>query len=453
MYQNDEYITLAFTRPVPPYHPGTNGRCWTANIARADLGGNFKRAIFIHGLIVKHARPVLLTFRTSPAQAEIEAALHLAVPDKYLALYMYTTPVRYQHTVGNHRLFRADGQRNARTWDSIMSPLVRSASAVARTVSASPSTQGASSNPSSSQTTAPNTTTSDFKNCIIYIRSSTAVQGDVGTSVERQFVTLLHKMTEVITTEDLESLEVLVEYRSSSQHPWQSRKFLSGKIRERKDCLILSANPDRITRRVDEVDAIITDFENDGCQWWTLGVQPSMSQWVLVHEQQACDQVKNQLKVSREVAVQHGLYTRTINTIIRLLNCEKEDPLSPELSELKKTLGDIAKDFDHVLVWCRISPTFRVVGEEEKMVMPQASRDKGLFCLYSSPQCLTRRSTLWAWRVSAHTIHRPLRSWRKLFATCQDEPLLSAPWLTDSFVMRSTLTALIHFCKKKTTRF
>lgn len=86
MFQNNEYFTLAFARPLSPFYPGTNGRCWAANIAPADLGGNFKRAIFIHGLVVKKARPVLLAFRTSPSQVEIEAALQLAVPDKHPVL-------------------------------------------------------------------------------------------------------------------------------------------------------------------------------------------------------------------------------------------------------------------------------------------------------------------------------------------------------------------------------
>ncbi|KAG0345701.1 hypothetical protein BG004_003264 [Podila humilis] len=400
MSQHNNFFTLAFVKPLPLYQPGTNGRCWAVPV---DTSGNLQGAVVIHGAIVKKPRPVLLTFRTNPTQSEIEAALPLVVPDKELVLDLYTPPVRYQQTIGNRILFRIDGMRNARIWDAIMAPLVRNAVAVRRSVAA----QGTSS--STSSYPAAGTATSGLKACIIYIRSSTAIQGDVGTSVERQFVSLLHKMGELITPGNLQRFEVMIEYSSSSQHPWQSRQFLGRKVREMNGSLILSANPDRVTRRADELDSIIAEFENNGCEWQTLGAQPTLEQWTLVHDQQERSNIKAQLKLSRNVAIQHGLYTRTVNTVTRLLNHERMNPLSPELGALKSFLKDVAKEFDHVLLWCRISPDFAFKTGKDAGNPPSIERQKAFLdtILAAVPQ--EKKHTELLDKVSAYNAHAVAR--------------------------------------------
>ncbi|KAF9924041.1 hypothetical protein BGZ67_009523 [Mortierella alpina] len=93
----------------------------------------------------------------------------------------------------------------------------------------------------------------------------TAIQEDAGTTCERQFVELLDRMNDFENVMgQVKKIIIAIEYCSSSQHPWSCRKLPQSLFSTEEPLLQLSVNPDRVTRRSEEVPTISQSLAKTG---------------------------------------------------------------------------------------------------------------------------------------------------------------------------------------------
>jgi hypothetical protein len=99
---------------------------------------------------------------------------------------------------------------------------------------------------------------------------------------------------------------VVVEYCSSAANPLSDRVVRDAVLCDRPVDLV-TANPDRFTRRPDEVTQ---GYERPDDEWYTQGLRtaPSLAEWVRVKDSE--DVVKEQLRIGRQGPDQLSFYTR-----------------------------------------------------------------------------------------------------------------------------------------------
>ncbi|EON64920.1 hypothetical protein W97_04154 [Coniosporium apollinis CBS 100218] len=134
-------------------------------------------------------------------------------------------------------------------------------------------------------------------------------------------------------------LVVAHEQCSSSQHPWQDR-LLWKRIPQDRPVFLLTANPDRLTRRSGEVALLVELIQNTGGAWWSRGIvdlgmetgEEADREWQCVGEEGVLNQVQAQLVLGRQRALQGGYYWRSVIAMTRLLNAAQGR--SSQLSQL-----------------------------------------------------------------------------------------------------------------------
>lgn len=70
---------------------------------------------------------------------------------------------------------------------------------------------------------------------------------------------------------ELQSYVIAVEYASSSQHPWTGRVILQRAL-EYEGSVILTANPDRLSRRAGELEELMEELEDSSITWLSQGL-------------------------------------------------------------------------------------------------------------------------------------------------------------------------------------
>ncbi|KAF9556191.1 hypothetical protein EC968_008381, partial [Mortierella alpina] len=356
MARRDLFVTLVFTNPRPQLSPGINERCWS--LAPPGTSSSVVHVVAIPQALAKQHGGILMTFSTSPTDNDILSILKLVQPQRKLALRFHTEPIRYSGLGLMSSLFRMDGQLNAQTASRTMKPRVTTAFRQKMSKKAS-IRQGSSSTLSVSSVTPQST--KPFTICILYIRVSSGVQEDAGATSERQFLSLLHRLSDFDEVmEQVEKIIVAVEYCSSSQHPWADRKLPQSIFGTEDRLLLLSINPDRVTRRSQEVPTIIQSLRRTGSEWWTLGAVNRVGTWVSVSAPAETKAIQDQLDLTRQVAVQQGLYTRSTNAVIRILNHLQPQAArtSPEMLRLQTVVANMCSPYQHVIAFARISPDF-----------------------------------------------------------------------------------------------
>ncbi|KAK7540431.1 hypothetical protein IWX92DRAFT_390090 [Phyllosticta citricarpa] len=193
---------------------------------------------------------------------------------------------------------------------------------------------------------------------VFFLRRS---RGDavVSTSTLRQLCSMLASLPERLRNEPNSYFHILHECCSSSAHPANNRLIFKG-ILLGQPTWVLTANPDRFTRRTDEVEELARILRETGGGWMTTGVNDDdveLSEWVHV-EGTYEKSIMDQIKAGREKALQAGFYQRTIASIIRLLNEEAKKEPFPQLDKLRDALELCFKQHDvsSVLLCVRISP-------------------------------------------------------------------------------------------------
>ncbi|KAK8237848.1 hypothetical protein IWZ00DRAFT_219155 [Phyllosticta capitalensis] len=124
------------------------------------------------------------------------------------------------------------------------------------------------------------------------------------TSQLRQLCTMIETMPEFLRDHGNSTVLILHELCSSSAHPMSDRRIFNF-IPDEDPVWLLTTNPDRLTRRREEVLSLAQMFSATGGGWLTTGIQDNDSQvsdWVPVDEASASI-VQRQLEDGRRRAL------------------------------------------------------------------------------------------------------------------------------------------------------
>jgi hypothetical protein len=116
---------------------------------------------------------------------------------------------------------------------------------------------------------------------------------------------IFHQLATLLASPVLEDMQttdqviIVAEICSSSRHPLTDRRLHYSLPRD-KPIQLLTVNPDRMTRRADEVDTIIADVEATGGRWHSSGFALGdkgigKRDWFIVADEMA-EAVKTQLR-------------------------------------------------------------------------------------------------------------------------------------------------------------
>ncbi|KAG0083136.1 hypothetical protein BGZ92_011057 [Podila epicladia] len=287
-------------------------RCWAKKDCYIVL------AFTGRGAAVALSRPVasqfggyLLAFVDVPSEEEIVHTVHLVAPNT--PMHFYTPPTQYSQIGNSQRLFRIDGFMQVHVWDRQPANAVRVAKSSKAVNVEEGHVQGRDRDPHSNMPLL----TANYQTCVIYIRCSHESQSDVSTSIERQFVTTLSKVQQLVDPCTIHRLEFAVDYVSSNTRSMDSRKMLPIILMNANNTLLLSSNPDRATRRPEEVEDIVNILQGKSSRWYTLGLSGHRSDWVQVSDD-ALETVQGQIRLTRQVATQQAFYTRVVYFEIRV---------------------------------------------------------------------------------------------------------------------------------------
>lgn len=239
----------------------------------------------------------LVAVRVLPNADDVESILKslrgtLRLPHSTRALV--STPFR--KTPGD-TWFRADGDLHRSFKDLVLQPRIRAAISALRSPSLSDNT-GSIDNIMVHLTGFP-VNRQPFL-WALYLRQSNEDGGRAKDSMPRQLATLLTSpLLDAVQPQD--HVAVFAEICSSSKHPLSDRRLFQAMQRDRP-IQILTVNPDRLTRRSEEVDMILARVQATGGHWFTQGFPHSeegcAEDWHAVSQENA-DDLKTRLKLGK----------------------------------------------------------------------------------------------------------------------------------------------------------
>jgi hypothetical protein len=223
----------------------------------------------------------VLTFNTEPTDRMIEDALNearifLRVPEK--------KTTRTPAIILSEQLFRSDGVTERRVLDKFAAAIKlamhkdnASDFQIALKLSANPP-----------QTTEPIT-------YVVFTRQSAEESGSLqNTSIPRQTTSILMNAASPIhNLKPGDRILVVVEVCSSHKHPMKDRKIFD-RIPDNENLVFLTANPDRLTRRHDEIDELLKRGK-----WFSSGMHEVRNEWFDVGEH--AEMVKDRLLLGKNV--------------------------------------------------------------------------------------------------------------------------------------------------------
>ncbi|KAK3717463.1 hypothetical protein LTR37_005853 [Vermiconidia calcicola] len=130
---------------------------------------------------------------------------------------------------------------------------------------------------------------------------------------------------------------------SSSKHPLSDRRLFHSLPRD-LPISILTVNPDRLTRRLEEINTIVADLAVKGGSWFSSGFDlqaegSDVRDWNAVSGESA-DILKELLKLGRQRAFQMSFYWRRNQAMIRLNHAaENSKRVLPQLHSLRTALA------------------------------------------------------------------------------------------------------------------
>ncbi|SMY27121.1 unnamed protein product [Zymoseptoria tritici ST99CH_1A5] len=155
---------------------------------------------------------------------------------------------------------------------------------------------------------------------------------------------------------------VFKEMCSSNKHAWKER-CMTAKIPRDRPIIMLSSNPDRVTRRPDEVLMIVEFVKETGGAWYTQGFPihdgDTDETWTLV-DGDAIEILMERLRIDRQRAFQAGTPNRGDSTATRLNNVmSRSTEELPQISALHAVLLHyiISHGFTNILLVARNCPT------------------------------------------------------------------------------------------------
>ncbi|KAJ3212912.1 hypothetical protein HK099_007630 [Clydaea vesicula] len=230
-------------------------------------------------------------------------------------------------------LFRADGRLNASFLDRVLAPFVQGV------LYDSPVSWNNVPLPSAPEAKF----CAEVKHLVLFVRVSTNVQQQNIIPITRQFYSLVHaiKLLGIQT----KGITAIIEVASSHELPAVSRVAIRQLAHiisnfSKNEVLVLTVNPDRLTRRHNEVSQFLNKFK-----WLTSGLANDTSSFVDIGEykDKACEQVA----IGRNAASQQGLYSRYHTMYCRILSGQT----STNSQIFVKPIGNLVGI-------CRTSPNF-----------------------------------------------------------------------------------------------
>ncbi|KAK8195422.1 uncharacterized protein BKA78DRAFT_293981 [Phyllosticta capitalensis] len=196
------------------------------------------------------------------------------------------------------------------------------------------------------------------------------------TSLLRQLCTMLASIPEYLRSHGNMRVLILNELCSSSAHPMQDRQILRFVV-DTEPVWVMTTNPDRLTRRKDEVIPLINCFEATSGGWLFSGIQDDnfqISDFVIidatiapiVEEQLETGRTEQHMLIpwanlfqGRRRALEVGFYSRMRTSIVRLLNEHQKDPNFPQLKRLRSALRLTFRthEIEHILLCIKVSPS------------------------------------------------------------------------------------------------
>jgi DNA invertase Pin-like site-specific DNA recombinase len=221
---------------------------------------------------------------------------------------------------------------------------------------------------------------------ILYIRASTLEQTETGgLGFERQFVSLVQTLGSIDYR--LRDVSIKVEVCSSSEHPMEDRTLLQSMLEEyrrptsQQPVILLTTNPDRLTRRSEELDALVLQLRECGIEWWTQGQVGRPAEW---HQMSPTSDgnahdiaIHRQVERGRQLAIQHGYYSLAFAQMIRVLSLDDNSIL---LGVFRKEISRYSEKFDGVEMVVRTSPVLKSTSGADADAHYSLSRQEAFLC-------------------------------------------------------------------------
>ena len=186
-----------------------------------------------------------------------------------------------------------------------------------------------------------------------------------------------------------ESLVIAVEYASSSAHPWKDRAILR-RVMEYEDGVILTANPDRLTRRADKIEELIEGFNNSGISWLSQGHVDHPRCWT----EPSAATFEGQVRDGREFALQQSFYTSRMHQTTRIILAKKDE----QYESIRVAIMDQARKFAGIVFLLRVSPNSQATQEETSL-----DTQKMFLCQFFETSFIHRATCISLHGVSAYS--------------------------------------------------
>ncbi|THW85869.1 hypothetical protein D6D17_09146 [Aureobasidium pullulans] len=195
---------------------------------------------------------------------------------------------------------------------------------------------------------------------VVFTRQSAEESGALSnTSVPRQATSIFTSPESPLRgLQAHDKIVVMVEVCSSHKHPLRDRTIFE-RLPVGENLVFLTANVDRLTRRADEVDEILSKG-----RWISSGLHEARTTWFDVAEN--IDKVKAHLTLGRQRAYQSAYYSFTIQAIIRCLNTAEKMTM-PEIGVIQTRITEMYKrsNLCRVLLCVRVSPNSKLSASND----------------------------------------------------------------------------------------
>lgn len=229
----------------------------------------------------------MITFKNDPTDAQLNAAKYQLWSrlDSRDCKVLCTKAFRHQ---AQQPFFEADGSVSKRMVEKVLSPLAKKA--------LSARSRG---NSHRDVTVAVVPADREPINLMIWARQSLD-EKTARTSISRQvWSTLTSKAPPLMSLHPDDRIIVVVEYCSSFAHPWEDR-LVQEQLPLDRPIVILTSNPNRVTRRAEEADFIFEQLAGETGSWWSRGAAfdgVAQDEWFEVAEH--FDAVEKQIEIGQ----------------------------------------------------------------------------------------------------------------------------------------------------------
>lgn len=245
--------------------------------------------------VANHRYTLLACFRLSPCETAIQSMIDAVFEQlkvKKSAKVITTRPTF--NVTEDSRLFREDGVLRMTVIDRILSPALREAL----------STRG------SGEGTVlgfelikiPKRLPVVF---VIWVRRSRD-ENVQSFTIARQAWSILANPPDCLRyATNLDKVIIAIENCSSSQHPLKDRRLMRS-IPKNQPIFLLTTNPDRMTRRQEEVSEIVSIVERSGGAWYTKGMASEHNQaieWSTIGDEASQDRLRDRLRIGTPASI------------------------------------------------------------------------------------------------------------------------------------------------------